>query len=180
MEKGMATHSSIFASRIPWTLCDCMDSNLPGSSVHGIFQARVLEGVAISFSRGSSQPRDWTQVSCIAGRCFTIWATKKALWYPTAFQYIGYYICTTKTKHFPFKPSDSCLFVMKNKNLFSSKFLCKTKCILYICVCHRTVMILDMFLCITISLFAQWRWCRSLTSSLGCCNHQEDHLCACF
>ena len=44
---------------------------LPGSSVHGIFQARVLEWVAISFSRGSSQPRDRTQVSCTAGRCFT-------------------------------------------------------------------------------------------------------------
>ena len=44
---------------------------LPGSSVHGIFQARVLEWVAISFSRGSSQPRDLTQVSCAAGRRFT-------------------------------------------------------------------------------------------------------------
>ena len=51
------------------------DCSLPGSSVHGIFQARVLEWVAISFSRGSSWPRDWTQVSHIAGRHFTIWAT---------------------------------------------------------------------------------------------------------
>ena len=50
----------------------------PGSSVHGIFQARVLEWVAIFSSRGSSQPRDWTQVSCIADRRFTIWATRKA------------------------------------------------------------------------------------------------------
>ena len=47
----------------------------PGSSVRGIFQARILEWVAISFSRGSSRPRDWTPVSCIAGRFFTIWAT---------------------------------------------------------------------------------------------------------
>ena len=47
-----------------------MDHNLPGSSVHGIFQARVLEWVAISFARGSSQPRDCTRVSRIAGRCF--------------------------------------------------------------------------------------------------------------
>ena len=52
--------------------------NLPGSSIHGIFQARILEWVAISFSR-SSQPRDWTQVSRIVGRCFTIWATRE--WY---------------------------------------------------------------------------------------------------
>ena len=52
------------------TLCDPMDYSLPGFSVHGILQARVLEWVAISFSRGSSRPRDWTQVSCIVGRCF--------------------------------------------------------------------------------------------------------------
>ena len=59
------------------TLCDPMDCSLPGSSVCGIFQARVLEWVAISFSRRSSQPRDQTQVSFIAGRRFTIWATRE-------------------------------------------------------------------------------------------------------
>ena len=46
--------------------------------VHGILQARILEWVAFPFSMGSSQPRDWTQVSCIAGRFFTSWATKEA------------------------------------------------------------------------------------------------------
>ena len=56
------------------TLCDPVDCIPPGSSVHGILQARILEWVAISFSRGSSQPRDRTQVSCIAGRHFTLWA----------------------------------------------------------------------------------------------------------
>ena len=61
------------------TLCDPVDGNLPGSSVHGIFQARVLEWVAISFSRGSSRPRDWTWVSRIAGRCFIVWATREAI-----------------------------------------------------------------------------------------------------
>ena len=55
-----------------------MDCSLPDSSVHGIFQARVLEWVAISFSRGSSWPRDGTQVSCIADRCFNLWATRVA------------------------------------------------------------------------------------------------------
>ena len=59
-------------------LWDPMDSSLPGSSNHGILQARVLEWVAISLSRGSSQPRDWTRVSCIAGRCFNLWATREA------------------------------------------------------------------------------------------------------
>ena len=55
-----------------------MDCILPGSSVHGIFQARVLEWVAVSFSRGSSQHRDQTQVSCNTGGFFTIWATREA------------------------------------------------------------------------------------------------------
>ena len=61
----------IFAT--PWTVC-----SLPGSSIHRLFQARVLEWVAISFSRGSSQPRDRTWVSRPAGRHFTIWATREA------------------------------------------------------------------------------------------------------
>ena len=60
-------------------LCDPMDCSPPGSSVHGIFQTGILEWVAIPFSRGSSQPRDWPQFSCIAGRFFTIWATREAL-----------------------------------------------------------------------------------------------------
>ena len=58
------------------TLCDPVDCSPPGSSAHGILQARVLEWVAISFSRGSSRPRDQTQVSHIAGRRFNLWATR--------------------------------------------------------------------------------------------------------
>ena len=61
------SHVRLFAT--PWT------SSLPGSSLHGILQARVLEWVAISFSRGSSQPRDRTWVSHIPGRRFNLWAT---------------------------------------------------------------------------------------------------------
>ena len=59
------------------TLCNPMDYSPPGSSVHGIFQARVPEWVAISFSRGSSWPRDRTRVYHIVGRRFTIWATRE-------------------------------------------------------------------------------------------------------
>ena len=59
------------------TLCDPMDCSPPGSSFHGIFQARVLEWGAISFSRGSSRPRDRTRVSWIPGRCFNLWATRE-------------------------------------------------------------------------------------------------------
>ena len=60
------------------TLFDPIDCSPPGSSVHGILQARILEWVAIPFSRGSSWPRDRTWVSRIAGRFFTIWATREA------------------------------------------------------------------------------------------------------
>ena len=60
------------------TLWDPVDCNLWGFSVHGILQARILEWIAISFPRGSSQPKDRTQVSCIAGRHFNLWATREA------------------------------------------------------------------------------------------------------
>ena len=53
------------------TLCNPTDYSLPGSSVHGILQLRILERVAIFFSGGSSRPRNQTRVSCIAGRFFT-------------------------------------------------------------------------------------------------------------
>ena len=61
------------------TLSDPTDCSLPGSSAHGIFQEEYWSGVAISFSRGSSRPRDWTQVSHIAGRRFNLWPTREAL-----------------------------------------------------------------------------------------------------
>ena len=64
-------HASYF-SRV-W-LCNPMDYSLPGSSVHGILQARILEWVAMTSSGGSSRPRDWTHISCIAGIFFTRWA----------------------------------------------------------------------------------------------------------
>ena len=59
------------------TLCNPMHCSPPGSSVHGILQARILEWVAIPFSRGSSRSRDQTQVSFIVDRFFTIWATRE-------------------------------------------------------------------------------------------------------
>ena len=65
------------------TLCDPMDCSPPGSSVHGILQARILEWVAMPSSRGSSQPRDLTGVSCIAGRFFASRVTREALLSPS-------------------------------------------------------------------------------------------------
>ena len=61
------------------TLCNPMDWSLPGSSVHGTLQARIMEWVAITFSRVSSQPRDQTQLSCIASRWFTTEPPEKPL-----------------------------------------------------------------------------------------------------
>ena len=83
--KKVGKNTRPFKVKVKWsevaqlclTLCDPMDCSLPGSSVRGIFQERILEGVAIAFSRRSSPPRDWIQVSSIAGRCFTIWATRE-------------------------------------------------------------------------------------------------------
>ena len=103
LEKGMAMHSCILAWSIPWTEKSCriqsmrsgctewlyihthththiyIHTHTPGSAIHGIFQARILEWAAISFSSGPSQPRVRTRVSCIADRRFTIWATREAL-----------------------------------------------------------------------------------------------------
>ena len=66
------SHSSVVFSRsVVSDSCDPMDCSPPGSSVHAIFRARMLEWVALSFSRGSSWPREWTRVSCFAGGFFT-------------------------------------------------------------------------------------------------------------
>ena len=69
----------VLATQSCLTICDPMDCSPPGSSVHGIPQARILEWVAMPFSRGSSQPRDRTRVSCTAGRCFALCATREVL-----------------------------------------------------------------------------------------------------
>ena len=69
------------------TLCNPMDCILPGSSVHGIFQARILKWVAFPFSRGSSQPRDRTQVSWITGGFFIIWAPREVQEYWSGLAY---------------------------------------------------------------------------------------------
>ena len=74
--RGTFTHPSV-AQSCP-TLCDAVNWSLPGSPVHGILQARILEWAAVSFSRGSSQSSNWTWVSHIADRFFTDLATKEA------------------------------------------------------------------------------------------------------
>ena len=73
--EGCGVHVCVCVSQS--CLCDPMDNSLPGSTVHEILQARILEWVAIPFSRGSSWPRGQTQFSWIACRLFTIWATRE-------------------------------------------------------------------------------------------------------
>ena len=90
-----------------------MDWSPPGSSVHGIFQARILECVAISSSRGSSQSRDQTQVSCIAGRCFTVWATRK--------DYV-YYIIIVLVKTLQKKQNQLHVNIKRNKEIYNEVF----------------------------------------------------------
>ena len=68
----------VLVTQLCVTLCNSMECSPLGSSIHGIFQAKILEWVTIPFSRGSSLRRDRTQVSCIAGRLFTVWATREA------------------------------------------------------------------------------------------------------
>ena len=87
--------------RLMWPLCDLCSP--PGSSIHGIFQARILERVATSFSRGSSRPRDWTQVSHIAGGLVTVWTTREALFYCTLerpLSNVQYSLCFLLQIHF--------------------------------------------------------------------------------
>ena len=78
------------------TLCNPMECSPPGSSIHGILQARILEWVAISFSRGSSRPRDWTQVSHIAGRSFNLWPTREAHYSLLHVNYFSIYLLQRK------------------------------------------------------------------------------------
>ena len=71
-------HCCCLVTKLFLILWDPTDCSLPDSSVYGISQARILEWVTISFSKGSFLPRDWTYVSSLAGRFFTIWATWEA------------------------------------------------------------------------------------------------------
>jgi len=94
------------------TLCDPADCSLSGFSVHGILQARILEGIAIPFSRGTSPPGNRTLIFCIPGRFLTVWATGKSLcqihtsqekphncphFHPWTLAQVGIYICSTKS-----------------------------------------------------------------------------------
>ena len=132
------------------TLYDPMDHRPPGSSVHGILQARILEWVAVSLSRGSSWLRDGTWVSCIAGRFFTIWATKEANYPQNA---------TRKTVQLP----NYLLFkILKAYKLNLQMFVQKQCGILKICVWRTAMTVQWLKLCLP----RQWVWVWSLVGEL--------------
>ena len=108
-----------WVTELNWTELDC---SLPGSSVHGILQARILERVAILFSRGSYQPRDRTQVSCTAGVFFTIWASREAPYLTTGSPCS---LCSSYTGSFVsiFPPTPGPLYMLFSFQVFSSLIL---------------------------------------------------------
>ena len=125
-----------------------MDCSLPGSSVHGISQARILEWVAISFSRGSSRPRDQTSISCI-GRWIiyhcTTWEAPSKGWFP--FMVI--------TKHWPYSLCFSlicCICLDSTHRGFHTAFffVCLTKHILQI---HPWLSSIPLCVCVCVCVW---------------------------
>ena len=125
------------------TLCDPMDCGPPGSSGHGIFQARILEWVAIPFSKGPSQPRDWTQVSHIAGGIFTSWATGEAQlgWVAYPFSSVSSWP-RNWTQGSPASQADSLLAELQGKPVRETKAGLKK----VICVCVFVYLSFEMLI----------------------------------
>ena len=110
------------------TLCNPVDCSLPGSSVHCILQARILQWVAISFFRGSSQPRDWTWFSCIAGRFFNVWTIREA-----TFQFWFFSHVLTNLTHL--QPTQPLLIIsIEQSNMWLNPF------IFFFSICSVTIM----------------------------------------
>ena len=107
-----------WTSEVALTLCDPMGCSLPG--IHGIFQARIPEWVAISFSRESSQPRDWTQVSHTTGRHFTVWAIREA---PILFKMRLFHGSSSWMRSFGWTPiqNDWCPYKKRNIGLMCTE-----------------------------------------------------------
>ena len=109
----------VLVTQLSPTLCNPTDCNPPCSSVLGISQAQILEWIDIPFSRGFFQLRDWTQVSCIACKFFTIWATREAIY--SAKQKQSYPVMYCLLVHWKRKTFLHCSSFY---NLFSSHFIC--------------------------------------------------------
>ena len=108
------------------TLCKPVDCNPPGKAedVQGLLQARTLEWVAISFSRGSSWPRGQTQASCIAGRFFIIWATREAeaCWRTILFVWLSKMSLHPLSSYYPYEFSSHIAWQLLSFPSFTLKF----------------------------------------------------------
>ena len=127
-----------------------MDCSPPGSSVHGILQARILEWLAIPFSRGSSQPRDQTWASCISGRFFTIWASKEAAIVDLPDSGIEHRSLTSQADSFTVWASREVLYML----VFKCELIiaCLNTRLVSYCTCNKLLQ------------FSGWKW---LTYSCG-------------
>ena len=119
-------------------LCDPLDCRPPSSCVHGIFQARILEQVAISYSKGSLWPRDWTQISCVFcfGRCILYHC---ALWEAL----LTFYECFINFKRLC--KWELLLFALCTKYIFIATTLWNSKSIIYFCLICWELFILEFF-----------------------------------
>ena len=136
--------------------CHPVDCSPPGSSVYRIFQARIVEWIAISFSRGSSRPRNQTKVSCVAGRFFTYWARREAwyiaylftmtyiignilsvfLWYnQLSMMYFSYYILVSSVCWYPLK--NLCIILYMSDIDFCFYFLVFFLFFFFFCILAR-------------------------------------------
>ena len=86
----------VLAAQLCSTFCNPVDCNLPSFSIHGILQARILDWVAISFSRGSSWPRNQTWISSIADRFFTDWDMREAFTWLKISLIFSHLLCSLK------------------------------------------------------------------------------------
>ena len=124
------------------TLCHPTDCRPPGSSVCGFFQARIPEWIAISFSRGCSWPRDWTQVSSLAGRLFTICVTREAQWL-----FINFYINDTGLRI-------PCCYFFHSTSFFF--FFWDHSLLLFVNITHDFQLLLRIPLCECITVVDCW------------------------
>ena len=136
--------------------CHPVDCSPPGFSVYRIFQARIVERIAISFSRGSSRPRNQTKVSCVAGRFFTYWARREAwyiaylftmtyiignilsvfLWYnQLSMMYFSYYILVSSVCWYPLK--NLCIILYMSDIDFCFYFLVFFLFFFFFCILAR-------------------------------------------
>ena len=89
-ENFVCVYMCVLVAQLCLILCHPINCSPPDFSVHGILQARILEWIAILLSRGTSQPRDWTLVSCFTGRFFTVWATGNIFSNPRKFSVVTF------------------------------------------------------------------------------------------